>query len=421
MLIGFILIGLLAALAMPDFGDDSAARDAGDGLDPVDDPAPELSEPGSDILADSGEQTYIAGGAPGLTVIAGFEAGSDHLQLRLPGNASEITLTDGTDTDPASLSYRAGDDVTEVRFEGLAEVPIDDISVLIDGEGAEIALGSFLSDAIGGDDTALQPLPGDTPSEPGDGTDDDAIAPVPGDTPAAPGGGGDGDALDPVNPDIPAVPAGQPVASVAVSGPDAGAALEPTPGDTPAQPGAAIDDLALPPVPGDTPAAPGGGGDGDALDPVDPDIPAVPAGQPVASVAVSGPDAGAALEPTPGDSPAQPGAAIDDPALAPVPGDTPAEPGGGGDGDALDPVNPDIPAVPAGTAGAQLVENFIPGEEMLRVSLAPDIAGNAVSVAPSADGADALVTINGVTVAVLQGAPAASIADLLVEALPAAG
>ncbi|MDF0601807.1 calcium-binding protein [Psychromarinibacter sp. C21-152] len=75
------------------------------------------------------------------------------------------------------------------------------------------------------------------------------------------------------------------------------------------------------------------------------------------------------------------------------------------------------------TTGADPVEvtDFALGEDFLRVSLDPQIGENgdpAVTVEPSADGADALVTVNGDLVAILRGAPGATASDVYAEVAP---
>ncbi|WP_102109039.1 calcium-binding protein [Oceaniglobus roseus] len=65
------------------------------------------------------------------------------------------------------------------------------------------------------------------------------------------------------------------------------------------------------------------------------------------------------------------------------------------------------------------VTDFTPGEDFLRISLNPHggATGN-VDVVGSEDGADGLVRIDGVTVAVLRGAPMATVGDIYVEIRP---
>lgn len=70
----------------------------------------------------------------------------------------------------------------------------------------------------------------------------------------------------------------------------------------------------------------------------------------------------------------------------------------------------------AGT-GAAMVEDFTPGEDFLRISLNPEIDHGSMdlTVEPSADGQDGVVSVNGEVVAVLHGTPTATAADVLVE------
>lgn len=66
------------------------------------------------------------------------------------------------------------------------------------------------------------------------------------------------------------------------------------------------------------------------------------------------------------------------------------------------------------------VTDFVPGEDVLKVTLAPDYAGALEwDVRSSEDGADGLVTVDGHTVAVLRGAPGATVFDVWVERDPA--
>lgn len=106
----------------------------------------------------------------------------------------------------------------------------------------------------------------------------------------------------------------------------------------------------------------------------------------------------------------------------------------GGDGD--DTLIFDGADVAAGGAGQDLfwlysdgattpdvarIEDFVVGEDFLRVSLNPQIGENdepLVEVQTSANGADGLVFVNGDLVAVLQGAPGASPSDIYAEVAP---
>lgn len=68
-------------------------------------------------------------------------------------------------------------------------------------------------------------------------------------------------------------------------------------------------------------------------------------------------------------------------------------------------------------SGAAEVGDFTPGEDFLRITLNPDIAHGeiAVSVEPSDDGEDGVVSVNGEIVAMLRGAADATETDVLVE------
>lgn len=73
-----------------------------------------------------------------------------------------------------------------------------------------------------------------------------------------------------------------------------------------------------------------------------------------------------------------------------------------------------------GGGGAATITDFNSGEDFLRVSLNPDygFGDPVVSVAPSEDGLDGVVTVNGDVVAILQGAPGATAADVYAEVVP---
>lgn len=59
------------------------------------------------------------------------------------------------------------------------------------------------------------------------------------------------------------------------------------------------------------------------------------------------------------------------------------------------------------------IDDFRSGTEVLQITLDSGFADDAtVSVAPSADGQDGVVSVNGVPVAILKGAPEASTADI---------
>ncbi|NCO21502.1 MAG: calcium-binding protein [Rhodobacterales bacterium] len=74
-------------------------------------------------------------------------------------------------------------------------------------------------------------------------------------------------------------------------------------------------------------------------------------------------------------------------------------------------------AAPA--AGMAEIADFTPGEDFLRISLNPQIsAAGVVDIAVSEDGQDGLVQVDGVTVAILRGAPNLSLTDIYVETAP---
>ncbi|GGD20047.1 hypothetical protein GCM10011358_00800 [Sinisalibacter lacisalsi] len=71
----------------------------------------------------------------------------------------------------------------------------------------------------------------------------------------------------------------------------------------------------------------------------------------------------------------------------------------------------------ASGAGAAQITDFAIGQDFLRVTLNPmiDHGDMALDVSPSDDGLDGVVRVNGETVAILQGTPGASPADVYVE------
>ena len=71
----------------------------------------------------------------------------------------------------------------------------------------------------------------------------------------------------------------------------------------------------------------------------------------------------------------------------------------------------------ASGVGFAEITDFSSGEDFLRISLNPDITSGTpeVSVDPSEDGLDGVVRVNGEVVAVLQGAPEATTADIYVD------
>ncbi|SEV87941.1 Hemolysin-type calcium-binding repeat-containing protein [Aliiroseovarius sediminilitoris] len=73
----------------------------------------------------------------------------------------------------------------------------------------------------------------------------------------------------------------------------------------------------------------------------------------------------------------------------------------------------------AGQSHAEVMD-FVPGQDFLRVSLDPtqDARDLEYDVHPSATGEDGIVTVNGEVVAILRGAPGATMHDVYVEVVP---
>ncbi len=72
-------------------------------------------------------------------------------------------------------------------------------------------------------------------------------------------------------------------------------------------------------------------------------------------------------------------------------------------------------------SGAQFAEidDFDPGKDFLHISLDPDMPldGADIAVSPSDSGEDGVVTVNGQVIAILRGAPTATIADVQIDTL----
>lgn len=184
---------------------------------------------------------------------------------------------------------------------------------------------------------------------------------------------------------------------------------------------------ALDPVAPEEPADPPPGASGPGLDPADPQADTDPPAT----------DRGAGLDPVDPDAPEDPGPADNVPGLDPVDPDTPDDPEPGEGEPGLEPVDPDTPIDPPAAErapgldpvdpdlpddGQTLTEgevadiaDFEIGRDILGVTLA-DSGGTqpTVQVAPSENGADAEVRIDGVLTAILRGAAEASAADVRV-------
>ena len=187
--------------------------------------------------------------------------------------------------------------------------------------------------------------------------------------------------------------------------------VDPTDPDTPDRPGPDGEDDVIDPVDPDTPDAPGPEVDGPVVDPVNPDE------------ADDTPDV---LDPVDPDTPDQPGPDVAGDVLDPVDPDTPDSPGPDGTNDVLDPVDPDAELASSGwqTGSAAMpaeVQGFAPGDDLLRIQVGDDWVADGpphVQVAPSQDGADADVLLNGTRIAVLNGAPYTTEADIRLDVGP---
>jgi len=138
-------------------------------------------------------------------------------------------------------------------------------------------------------------------------------------------------------------------------------------------------------------------------------------------------DEAAALDPVIEDDQPDTGGQEPDPddILAPVVEDDAATPSDGQEGDILDPVieddsEPDITWVASDEHADEVhaeIEGFQIGEDILQISLSPDVAKDQteVTVVQSDDGEDSLVFVDENLVAVLKGVVNATVADVYVD------
>jgi Ca2+-binding RTX toxin-like protein len=191
MLAGAMIMGLMAAVGLSGLavdGDEDEAREA---------PETDEVEPQQE-----GGQTFLAGGIPGVTVVQGFTPGTDALELRVPGDVDALELSEADDAGGAAIAYVSAGDETVVRFDGLDSVPVDDVGVLIDGDGEAIPLALLLEAAepVAPSDAAAHAVPSGVEAEGAALPPDDPGAP------SEPGGGGDDPALPPDDPEAPSTP-----------------------------------------------------------------------------------------------------------------------------------------------------------------------------------------------------------------------
>ncbi|RVT83309.1 hypothetical protein DXV76_13775 [Rhodobacteraceae bacterium CCMM004] len=189
-----------ADLLEAEVADDAAAPPPPDDQDTDPEPAPAPAEvpPGPGTGAPDGTPSYDLRFAPpeGVSTIDDFAPGQMRMALELPADVTALTLTsaggEGAEAAPASLAIAVEDEVSEVRFAGLEEVPSGDIDLIVAGLDGPVAVplltvleGMELEDGEGG---TLLPEDPEVPDEP---------------TPAEPGGG---DTLLPEDPEVPDEP-----------------------------------------------------------------------------------------------------------------------------------------------------------------------------------------------------------------------
>ncbi|MCG6904370.1 MAG: hypothetical protein LJE68_17000 [Rhodobacter sp.] len=400
MLAALLLLGLLPLAALPmmqgeDVADavpDDDGPSTGDEVDTtmLEDPGAS-GEPAVDPAEDGDVHSMDA--TPGETLIAGFEPGVDMVELDLTTVQGDVTYDTGITEQAATVSFAVGQGATTtISFAGLSEVPLGDIMLRMTdedtGEPFEMSLGdaaaslnvtTVIGEVIG---EVVDPIDPDNPDTPDDGGDagvdpTTVVDPVDPDMPDDPGSeGGDpeiDEVLDPVDPEAEFQDA------------DAGADPNGLPG------------------PGGEGQAGQGAGDGTAV--------SDSAGQ---SAGAAAPDGGAAGDIS--------DVAAD--AAAPAMEDADDMPGSDHDGGAAPEESNDLFWLYQGGAdagGVADVNDFVVGEDFLRVSLNPQISETTepeVLVLPSGDGADGIVIVNGDLVAILRGAPEATAADVHAELRP---
>ncbi|AJE45150.1 putative Ig domain-containing protein,putative calcium-binding protein [Celeribacter indicus] len=424
---GSVTIDLLAPT-----GDLSAEDDAVD-VEAMDSAA--VPEVESDGIAEEVEHEVAEGS--GETVLHDFRPGEDHVTLRIgDGGEGEFIVEAAHDADGAeigvSLSYATEEDETTVTFIGMSDLPFGDISVEItDPETGELRLYSLaeLGDfgALAPNDPDLPDLPGpagsdgeevlqvndpDVPDDPVPGGEEDIVLPPQTDMDmslrAATGEarlfelGDGGETL--ILPDDPM----EGGLDATLTGDESGAPAIRTEGTLNIVIGGAGDDTI---VTGDA-AAIVEGGDGNDM--------------------IRGGDGTAILSGGAGDDVIHAG---DDTGSHYI-----LSGGGGADalhgGAAADTILMDISDTASGGAGADLfrlglepgnaaghaeITDFTRGEDLLRITLAPEEEGQpapTVEVVQSEDGTASGVVVNGQLVAVLRGAPNVTADDIVVEVGP---
>lgn len=430
-----VLLGVLPLAAMPFFtgGDDLDSSDETEGSD--DEMNLDLgSTEGGDMLDDPNE--YVLANGSGETVIDGFEPGTSHLTLSLgDGGAGDFVLEPYGETgDGITLRYEeAGEDgaegeSTSVSFTGLAELPVGDIDLeLYDpttGETSQLALSDVwgdaplspdVSDDVGlteGPDTGIAPDVGDDTggtsgeevTDPLHPIVDDADVALMSSTEVVSEEGAEAEApLAPVLDDDTGGLGGEdPETVLAASDPDAADTLG---GEDPDEVLAPVVDEAGYDVPTGDGTQDGSTSELQTIEGSKGDDELIAGEAPSHLIGADGDDT---LQGSAGADLLEGGAGND--TLIMSDGDV-ATGGEGADTFWLY-HNPEL--------GEDIAEvsDFAPGEDFLRVSLNPDMGydgDSQITVEPSDDGADGLVLVDGDIVALLRGAPGATLADIHVE------
>ena len=370
----------MAAVAAP------IAMGVFDGDDEDDEAIAEAEDDTSDtgsLLSDEGTNHVIDGTIP-ANVIEGFEPGTDRATLQFPNWDANLEVRSDEDGS-VKIDYEGAEGPVSVVFSGLSDIPAADIYISVTdpetGEDTVICLLDCLTDPSileGGtgegeiEDEALEALSVLDPELPDVPTPEEAlqpIAPVDPDAPDVPGPDlPDVAPLGPIDPDLPDVP-----------GVDLGDVLEPL---TPLDPDTVEDIIDLP--------------DAIVSDLQDGQLPDL---DPVLEPLGVSDDHTEPTDETPV-APPSPDEQDDLPLLDPLgPAVQPVLPGLGQSQLVLR--GPDDVLIAAEVSGFDVTEDIL----QISVDMVPGAPPPVVSVTPMADGSGAQVLLDGMPMAVLQGAP----------------
>ncbi|TYB89163.1 hypothetical protein [Oceaniovalibus sp. ACAM 378] len=416
MLAGLIFLGVLAAASFPDLmegaqtdetdhpEDAEPSLEADDPTMPEDSPhgavtaAPENGPAGGDVSQETpevltgeedltgeeeltGEDLFVDP-EPGLVLVESFKPGVDTLTVAVPDDAQEFTAHDSDGDSAAYLRFDTAMGTVEIRFQGLSVVPVDDLFLRVSDASsptldADIPLSALMdTDADEVEGPVLTPVDPEFPDDvPAPGPDDPVLSPadptLPDDPPAP--GADDPTVLTPVLDDV------APTPEYDVSEDDAGALLP--------------------------------SGDDDTRD--------IAAHDRVLAVANRDDASPHAPVMTPVSEPNDGSRGAEGPGLTPVADDTGFAEQAPDVHDSRTTEGVWLYSTSGSQADVADITDFLRGEDVLRISLNPAAidSGN-VSVLPSGDGEDALVTIDGKVIAILRGAPEATLRDVFVETRP---